>query len=294
MKKTTTTKPKIGARSCGACNACCSAFEINEIVQITKKVHALRPEPSAGMRPTKDLEIVDPDGTVHRLKARPAPVLPVLGREPDGQPFALHKPKGVACDLLNDNGRAGCSIHDDRPKTCSSFFCGWLLGLGADDARPDRSGVIVTVRAPGIARIDTSPMNEKHLSDPRLLRLLAGGKILAVVESKVGGLDSPRGRALVEGLRRAAPVATFTFNSDTPTLAGPPAWMKAVATAIEALPPEYLVRTMPTTGEEIGFVEGVDDGDVVRWTFDEKKAFRFEQTEAYRVASVTRTVAVRA
>lgn len=284
MKKTTTTKPKIGARSCGACNACCSAFEINEIVQITKKVHALKPPAPAGMRP-KDLEIVHPDGTVERVKARTAADLPVIGREPDGPPRALHKPKGVACELLNDD-RAGCSIHDDRPKTCSSFYCGWLLGLGADDARPDRSGVIVTVRAPGIDRVDVSPMNEKHVGDARSRRLLAGGKIFAVVESKVGGLDSPRGRVIVEGLRRSAPTATFVYgNSDTPTLAGPPGWMKDVAAAIEALPPLYLVRSTVNDGD---FVTSADVEGVLTWTTDEKKAARFERDRAHEIAAIAK------
>lgn len=274
MKKTTTTKPKIGARSCGACNACCSAFEITEIVQITKKVHAIRPTPP----PAMTFKTTDAKGRVVNVKP---PDLPVIGREPDGEPFALHKPKGVACDLLNDD-RAGCSIHDDRPKTCSSFYCGWLLGLGADDARPDRSGVIVTVRAPGIDRVDVSAVNEKHVVDARSRRLLAGGKIFAVVESKVGGLDSPRGRVVVEGLRRSAPTATFVYGSDTPTLAGPPGWMKDVAAAIEALPPLYRVRSTVTDG---GFVEDVVDGGL-KWTPDEKKAGRFERDRAHELAAL--------
>ncbi len=61
---------------------------------------------------------------------------------------ALHKPQCRACPHLADAG--GCGIYERRPNECRTFICGWLLGWGTEDDRPDKSGVIVTV--PGRTR----------------------------------------------------------------------------------------------------------------------------------------------
>ena len=41
----------------------------------------------------------------------------------------------------------GCSIYAKRPKPCADFECNWLLGLGGNGDRPDKSGVVFTGQA---------------------------------------------------------------------------------------------------------------------------------------------------
>jgi hypothetical protein len=36
----------------------------------------------------------------------------------------------------------GCGIYEDRPLSCSGFRCLWLRGVGAEEDRPDRIGVV--------------------------------------------------------------------------------------------------------------------------------------------------------
>ena len=41
----------------------------------------------------------------------------------------------------------GCGIHasENRPKVCGAFQCAWLRGIGPDDARPDKVGVMFSI-----------------------------------------------------------------------------------------------------------------------------------------------------
>jgi hypothetical protein len=41
-----------------------------------------------------------------------------------------------------------CSIYDKRPTACADYSCGWLTGIGPDGARPNESGLLVTVYPP--------------------------------------------------------------------------------------------------------------------------------------------------
>ncbi|BCA59250.1 hypothetical protein HMP06_2019 [Sphingomonas sp. HMP6] len=53
------------------------------------------------------------------------------------------KPAGVACVHLTDGG---CSIHAVRPHICRTWFCAWRrLASLPDEARPDRSGLLVSL-----------------------------------------------------------------------------------------------------------------------------------------------------
>ena len=55
----------------------------------------------------------------------------------------LAKPAGTPCPQLTANG---CSIHAVRPTICRTWFCAWRrLAALPDEARPDRSGLIVSV-----------------------------------------------------------------------------------------------------------------------------------------------------
>lgn len=59
------------------------------------------------------------------------------------------KPAETPCVHL---AARGCGIHAVRPRICQSWFCGWRRVAGLpDDARPDRSGLLVSlnfVKAP--------------------------------------------------------------------------------------------------------------------------------------------------
>ncbi len=53
------------------------------------------------------------------------------------------KPAGIPCAKL---GARGCSIHDVRPHICRTWFCVWRrVAQLPEEARPDRSGLLVSV-----------------------------------------------------------------------------------------------------------------------------------------------------
>jgi hypothetical protein len=55
----------------------------------------------------------------------------------------LGKPRGEKCP--HQASGIGCSIYVYRPRECREYRCGWLLGFGADEDRPDRSGVVASL-----------------------------------------------------------------------------------------------------------------------------------------------------
>jgi Fe-S-cluster containining protein len=59
------------------------------------------------------------------------------------------KPAGTPCTHLTSRG---CGIHAVRPHICRTWFCAWRRVAGmSDEARPDRSGLLVSInfeRAP--------------------------------------------------------------------------------------------------------------------------------------------------
>ena len=38
---------------------------------------------------------------------------------------------------------AGCSIYEERPRSCQVYACAWRMGIGRDSARPDKIGVMI-------------------------------------------------------------------------------------------------------------------------------------------------------
>lgn len=56
----------------------------------------------------------------------------------------LDKPEGKPCELLSDAG-GGCSAYADRPKGCRNWECSWRMGLGREEDRPDKSGIVFDV-----------------------------------------------------------------------------------------------------------------------------------------------------
>lgn len=53
------------------------------------------------------------------------------------------KPAGTPCVHV---GAGGCAIHAVRPQICRTWYCGWRRAAALPDAaRPDRSGLLVSV-----------------------------------------------------------------------------------------------------------------------------------------------------
>lgn len=53
------------------------------------------------------------------------------------------KPAATPCEKLTAQG---CSIHEVRPHICRTWFCAWRrVAAMPDQARPDRSGLLVSV-----------------------------------------------------------------------------------------------------------------------------------------------------
>lgn len=57
----------------------------------------------------------------------------------------LAKPGYEWCEHARPGSTRACAIYADRPDSCAMFVCGWRLGLGIEESRPDRSGVVVNL-----------------------------------------------------------------------------------------------------------------------------------------------------
>lgn len=106
---------------------------------------------------------------------------------------ALRKPQCMACPHQEE---AGCGIYEKRPHECRAFLCGWLLGWGEEDDRPDKSGFIVTV--PG------------HTAESRLFRLLS------TTEDPLPDTERVRAvrKAITDRMARTAPGFPVGFMID--------------------------------------------------------------------------------
>jgi hypothetical protein len=78
----------------------------------------------------------------------------------------LGKPPMTPCRHLK--GR-GCGIYPNRPKSCSSFACGWLLGNFDERFRPDKIGAYVAFFMTekfgfyGVVQVDSRLLHRKRL-----------------------------------------------------------------------------------------------------------------------------------
>lgn len=60
----------------------------------------------------------------------------------------LAKPAGIRCQhLAKGCTNKSCTIYEQRPEVCAGFKCLWLEGAGPASLRPDRSGVVLTLKA---------------------------------------------------------------------------------------------------------------------------------------------------
>ncbi len=54
----------------------------------------------------------------------------------------IEKPAQTLCPHLHEKGFS-CTIYAQRPHSCAVYACSWLRGMGDDEDRPDKSGVLV-------------------------------------------------------------------------------------------------------------------------------------------------------
>lgn len=57
--------------------------------------------------------------------------------------LSLDKPEREWCQHC-DIGK-GCRIYDTRPEECRVFKCGWLVGFGSEDERPDKGKCVADI-----------------------------------------------------------------------------------------------------------------------------------------------------
>lgn len=53
----------------------------------------------------------------------------------------LEKPAGQLCQHCEVGRR--CGIYTQRPPNCRDYQCQWLMGVGSEECRPDRTGVVL-------------------------------------------------------------------------------------------------------------------------------------------------------
>lgn len=135
----------------------------------------------------------------------------------------LHKPINTWCAHADfENPEGGCSIHARRPATCRGFECAWLSGLGDEQDRPDRLGVMY-----------------------QPIKMPDGSQGLAAVEFHSGALESARVQAQLERFYEAKPGRIFvrraaeaSFRPVTLTIGGAPAMA-----ALERFEPKATPKT---------------------------------------------------
>ena len=83
----------------------------------------------------------------------------------------LAKPTGVWCKHVSPG--KGCSIHDERPASCRSFNCFWLVNpyLGPE-WKPDRSKFVIWQGPSGEWILSVDPGNPNSWRQPQYIRQL--------------------------------------------------------------------------------------------------------------------------
>ncbi|HCB3267213.1 MULTISPECIES: YkgJ family cysteine cluster protein [Citrobacter] len=84
----------------------------------------------------------------------------------------LKKLADVPCQHLKPQG--GCSIYDERPSVCRTWYCGWrILDIGPE-MRPDRSGVLIRYDGSSLCFQPVDKNRVSALIEPEPLRILGG------------------------------------------------------------------------------------------------------------------------
>jgi hypothetical protein len=118
----------------------------------------------------------------------------------------LEKPPMVACKHLA--GRA-CGIYADRPKSCSQFACGWLLGNFDERFRPDRIGAYVAFFMTDEFGFYAVVQADSRRLNPKRLRQLVRRLITVLPEVRVV-YDDERGMIF----RAGQPTRRFRIRRD--------------------------------------------------------------------------------
>ena len=94
---------------------------------------------------------------------------------------------------------ARCTIYDSRPTACQTYNCGWRSGFGGQDARPDKSGLLVTIYPRERLGDDSSIPNMPVIAatiiimDPGKAGTLVVGNLRAMVEQLLNeGIEDVR------------------------------------------------------------------------------------------------------
>lgn len=99
----------------------------------------------------------------------------------------LDKPAGDTCKHVAASG--GCSIYGGRPKPCREYQCGWRVGVGAPEQRPDRVGVVLSPTLPGTPGHPAFLVHEIYpgafVDAWDLLNEVAGGIVLLLIREGI-------------------------------------------------------------------------------------------------------------
>ncbi len=131
----------------------------------------------------------------------------------------LNKPVNTWCrhtDLERPGG--GCTIYNERPRTCKEYECAWLSGLGEAQDRPDKLGVMY------------QPVDMPD-----------GSQGLAAVEAFDGAFDRPRVKAQLMRFAQLKPgkilmrtAAETRFRAVELTVSAPRPRPSAIEIALQA------------------------------------------------------------
>jgi len=113
------------------------------------------------------------------------------------------------CPSLTNRPRStkGCTIYDDRPKSCSVFRCAWLEGLGSKTERPDLIGAVF---------------------------IRAADRALIHVHQVTPGKWTDRADSLVNELTKS--VAVVLMEGESRRLIGPPDEVNRILASVSAGP----------------------------------------------------------
>jgi len=98
----------------------------------------------------------------------------------------------------------GCSIYEKRPLPCVSYKCMWLTGLGEENQRPDKLGLIFD-------------HNDDKFS--KKFRSIAKFDLMIARETFLGASQTKRGRKFLTSLKKKCPIYLFRADGTNKVIA---------------------------------------------------------------------------
>jgi hypothetical protein len=136
----------------------------------------------------------------------------------------------------------GCTIYAQRPEQCRVWSCQWLLGIGGEEDRPDRSGLVVDFQPKSVA-----------------------GPVMKLFEIRAGAASTPWALALRKhSLAHGVAVVLVSAGSPHPRRRFLPAGLLPPALAAALRAEGYLLDTAPdegTVGDVVGHVRTDKTGE---------------------------------